>query len=173
MELEIDELLGLPAHPLIVHAVIALVPAAALVTIVAALWPAARRRIGWLGVVLAAAALVSVWMAQGSGEKLEDQVEETQLVEEHTGMGEQLLVPTIALLAGALLVTAVGTRDERPELAPAPSSVGSRPRGASAVGVVVGVLAIAASGVAVAQVYRIGHSGAKAVWDGTGEDGDD
>src|SRR5215216_5661837 len=93
MELEIDELLGLPAHPLIVHAVIALVPAAALVTIVAALWPAARRRIGWLGVVLAAAALVSVWMAQGSGEKLEDQVEETQLVEEHTGMGSSSSSP--------------------------------------------------------------------------------
>jgi hypothetical protein len=32
---ELDELLGLPAHPLVVHAVPALVPAAGLLTVVA------------------------------------------------------------------------------------------------------------------------------------------
>src|SRR5688572_23754632 len=114
MEVEIDEILGLPAHPLIVHAVIALVPAAAALTVLAALWPAARRRIGWLGVVLAVAALVSVWVAEGSGEKLEDRIEETELVEDHTAIGDQLLLPAIALVAGAVLVTAVGRQRTRP-----------------------------------------------------------
>jgi hypothetical protein len=167
MELEIDEILGLPAHPLVVHAVIALVPAAALLTVLAALWPAARRRIGWLAVILAAAALASVWVAQGSGETLEHRVEETSLVEEHTGMGEQLLVPTIALLVGSILVTAVGRRDAHPAVAADLPPAGSRSRGAAVVSVAVAVVALATSGLAVVQVYRIGHSGAKAVWEDT------
>ena len=172
MELEIDELLGLPAHPLIVHAVLALVPAAAILTIVAALWPAARRRIGWVGVLLAAAAVVSVWAAQGSGEKLEDGIEETQLVEDHTEIGEQLLIPTIALLVGSVLVTAYGWRDgRRPAVVRDPAESPVSTRGATVVGVVVAVIAIATSGVATVQVIRAGHSGAKAVWDETGSEG--
>jgi uncharacterized membrane protein len=172
MELEIDELLGLPAHPLIVHAVLALVPAAAILTIVAALWPAARRRVGWIGVLLAAAAVVSVWAAQGSGEKLEDRIEETQLVEDHTEIGEQLLTPTITLLVGAVLVTAYGRRDgRRPALIREPTEPAASTRGATVVGVVVAVIAMATSGVATVQVFRAGHSGAKAVWDETGKEG--
>jgi hypothetical protein len=177
MELEIDEILGLPAHPLIVHAVIALIPAAALLTVVAAVWPAARRRIGWLGVLLAVGAVVSVWAAQGSGEKLEDRIEETDLVEEHTEIGDQLLWPTLGLLVGSVLVTAVGRRDGRPAVVREPAApVGATStRGATAVGAVVAVIAIATSGVATVQVFRAGHSGAKAVWDdtGSGDDGDD
>src|SRR5215212_2266647 len=167
--MEIDEVLGLPAHPIIVHAALALVPAAAVLTVVAALWPTARRRIGWLGVVLAALAVFTVWMAQGSGEELEHQVEETHLVEEHTELGDQMLVPAIAMLVGAVLVTAVGRRGDGPVRAE-PALVGSRTsRGVSARSVVVAVVALATSGFAVVQIARIGHSGAKAVWDETGE----
>jgi hypothetical protein len=171
MELEIDEILGLPAHPLIVHAVLALVPGAALLTVVAALWPTARRRIGWLAVLLAALGVCSVWVAQGSGEELEDQVEETHLVEEHTELGDQMLIPAIALLVGAVLVTAVGRQGDR--AAPVDDArVGSyATRGASAISVIVAVVALATSGWAVVWVFRAGHSGAKAVWDETGKEG--
>ena len=172
--MEVDEILGLPAHPLIVHAVIALIPAAAILTVVAAVWPAARRRIGWLGVLLSAAAVASVWVAQGSGEQLEDRIEETQLVEDHTEIGETLLWPTLGLLVGSVLVTAVGRRDDRPGAVrePAAPAGSSSARGATAVGAVVAVHAVVTSGVATVQVFRAGHSGAKAVWDDTGS-GDD
>src|SRR5829696_10107261 len=163
--MEIDELLGLPAHPLIVHAVL---------TVVAALWPTARRRIGWLAVVLAALGVFSVWVAQGSGEELEHQVEETHLLEEHTELGDQMLIPAIALLVGAVLVTVVGRQGDRAAPAEAGSPAASySARGASAISVIVAVVALATSGFAVLQVFRVGHSGAKAVWDETGKDGEE
>jgi hypothetical protein len=169
--MEIDELLGLPAHPLIVHAALALVPAAAVLTVVAALWPTARRRIGWLGVVLAALAVFTVWMAQGSGEELEHQVEETHLVEEHTELGDQMLIPAIAMLVGAVLVTAVGRRDGGPARTEESPAGSFSMRGASALSALVAVVGLATSGFAVVQVFRVGHSGAKAVWDETGKEG--
>src|SRR5215212_10236554 len=137
--MEIDEVLGLPAHPIIVHAALALVPAAAVLTVVAALWPTARRRIGWLGVVLAALAVFTVWMAQGSGEELEHQVEETHLVEEHTELGDQMLIPAIAMLVGAVLVTAVGRRGGGVARADDSPTGAYATRGASALSVVVAV----------------------------------
>ena len=169
--MEIDEILGLPAHPLIVHAALALVPAAAALTVVAAFWPAARRRIGWVGVLLAALAVVTVWMAEGSGEELEHQVDETHLVEEHAELGDQMLVPTIAMLVGAVLVTAAGRRGDGGTRTEETPTGAYATRGTSAVGVIVAVVAIATSGFAVVQVARVGHSGAKAVWDETGKEG--
>jgi hypothetical protein len=42
----LDTLFGVPSHPLVVHAAVVLVPLAAIGTIVIALWPTARQRIG-------------------------------------------------------------------------------------------------------------------------------
>lgn len=49
---------GLPAHILLVHLIVVLVPLTALLAVLSAVWPAARRRFAWL--VLALAALVAV-----------------------------------------------------------------------------------------------------------------
>lgn len=49
----LDTLFGLPTHPLIVHATVVIVPAAALTVTVAALWPPFRMRAGPLPLVLA------------------------------------------------------------------------------------------------------------------------
>src|SRR5690606_37393735 len=48
---------GLPLHPLLVHAVVILVPLTALALVLGSLWPAARRRLG-IVTPLAAALLV-------------------------------------------------------------------------------------------------------------------
>jgi hypothetical protein len=172
--MEIDELFGLPAHPLIVHAALALVPLAAVLTVVAAVWPAGRRCIGWVAVVVAAVAVVSIKLAQGSGEQLQHQVQETDLVEEHAEMGDEMLLPAIGLLVGAVIVTLAGrSGDRRPQPEPGTGStaVATGVRGAGAVSVVVGVVALATSGWAVYELARVGHSGAKAVWDETGKGG--
>lgn len=39
----LDTIVGLPVHPLVVHATEVVVPAAAIVVVVAALWPRFRR----------------------------------------------------------------------------------------------------------------------------------
>lgn len=152
---------GLPTHVIVVHAVVVLVPLAALGTVVIGVWPAARARFGALVFGLATVALFSVPAATSSGESLAARVPETRLVEQHIAAGEGLL-PFMGLTWLAALVL-VGLpwflrrrregfgwlRDER-NLARL-----------SAAAAIVGVLAAVGAGV---QVARIGHSGARAVW---------
>jgi hypothetical protein len=55
---------GIPAHALLVHAIVVLAPLVALLEILCAVWPAARRRLVWLVLALAAVNLV---LTPGSG----------------------------------------------------------------------------------------------------------
>lgn len=116
MEIEFDELFGLPAHPLLVHVPVVIIPLGLLVALVA-LWPRARR-----GAALAAAALAVVGalgavLAAGAGEKLEDDVRETELSEEHAAQGDRV-EPAAAgfgalAVAGAVAVEAARRRPRR------------------------------------------------------------
>src|SRR5215470_12734485 len=89
---------GLPVHVLIVHAVVVLVPLSVLAALTVALWPAARRRFGWLAVGLTAVATVCIPIATSSGEDLRDRLAATPLIREHAHLGDQLLVFVAALL---------------------------------------------------------------------------
>ena len=97
--MEFEKLWGLPAHPLVVHAAVVLLPLAIIATIVAAAAPKLRRYYGPVALGLAIAALLAIGLAQGSGEKLQDQVKETHLVEEHTAL-EPVDVEHLHRLAG-------------------------------------------------------------------------
>jgi len=58
--LMVEEINGLPAHVLLVHAVVIVIPLAALLTVLSALWPAARRRLGIVTPIVALIALILV-----------------------------------------------------------------------------------------------------------------
>ena len=58
--MEISNLAGLPAHPLIVHAVVVLVPLTAIGVLLSAIWPAARNKIGWISLGFATLVLILV-----------------------------------------------------------------------------------------------------------------
>ena len=60
---------GLPAHPLVVHAVVVLVPLSALAGLVVAVWPAARERYAPVALGIATLALISVPLATHTGEQ--------------------------------------------------------------------------------------------------------
>ena len=155
----LDNIFGVPAHPLIVHAVVVLVPLAALGAIAVVVSPWVRSHIAWLVAAVAVGNVLLVPLATGSGESLEERVHETALVEAHTEMGEQLMPWVIALAVG-IVVFLVLTR-----MASLRATEASTPVWA-ATWVSIGVAAvtvIAASG-ALVQVVRIGHSGAKASW---------
>ncbi|MBY8877314.1 DUF2231 domain-containing protein [Actinacidiphila acidipaludis] len=161
---------GLPAHPLWVHAVVVLVPLSALVLVVCAAWPAVMRRTGVALPLLALVALASVPLATDAGESLQERVPETAAVEHHTEMGGDLLPWSVGIFAVAVVLWVVhrgfvrrvvragggqgGTWVDRLSLTTA------------AVRVVAVVLALVVGVGAVVQVYRIGDSGAKAVWQG-------
>jgi hypothetical protein len=94
--MRIKSLFGLPAHVLLVHIPIILVPLVA-VGAVLMLWPSLRRRFGWALVALAAVAAGSTVLAEGSGKTLRDYVKRTALVRQHTDIGGNLQ-PWVILL---------------------------------------------------------------------------
>lgn len=136
---------GLPVHPLVVHAVVVLLPLAILGTIALVLRPAWRRVYGPLLVGCAVVATALIPVATSSGEQLERHVGDPG---EHARLGDQLIWFALPLL---LLDIALVWLDRRGKTGPAPTRI-------------VGVLAVVAAVAAGVQVYRVGDSGAKAVW---------
>jgi hypothetical protein len=152
--MEIDTLFGLPAHPLVVHAAVVLLPIAAIALVVVAAIPRARRVYGPIVLGVAIAATIAVGLAQQSGESLQGDVKKTELVEEHTEQGETVLPWAIGVTVVSALVAAEPYARKR---------LGSlSPRVVTAV--LVGASLIVGVG-ATWTVIEVGHSGATSVWD--------
>jgi uncharacterized membrane protein len=153
-----DNLFGLPAHPVVIHAAVVLLPVAAIGTILVAISISLRRRFAIAIALCAVAAAVTVWMAQESGQDLEDRVKETDLVEQHTEEGETVLPWAIGVAGVAVIVA--GYDRYRPR-----HTDDGRRNNAVAIGLT--ALAVVAGAGATYSVARVGHSGAKAVWHDT------
>lgn len=97
---------GLPAHPLLVHGVVVLVPLVSLGLVLCALWPAARRRLLWPVVVLAAAALVLTPITAETGEQLAGVLGPSPLIETHEELGETMTLVVALLFAATMLLAA-------------------------------------------------------------------
>lgn len=158
-----DVISGLPVHPLVVHAVVVLLPLMAVVTVIVAARAPWRGALRWV-VVADALVLVSAVVADQSGEVLQGRLSQAgeKVAEDHGELGGT--IPAVALV---LLLTAV--------LAWFATRKG---------GVLVPVSIVAVTLAAIASiglVVAVGHSGAKASWEqriaGThapvGEAGDD
>lgn len=149
-----DTVNGLPVHPLVVHAVVVLLPLAVLGTIAVAAVPRWRARYSGLNALVAVVGTVLCPVATSSGEALEHRVGDPGA---HAELGDQLLwfAAPLALLAVALWWL------QRQQL----RASGSGPRRPSRALTVVAGLAVVAALASGVQVYRVGDSGAKAVWE--------
>lgn len=167
---------GLPAHILLVHAVVVLIPLSALLLVLVATWPAARARLVWPTAVLSVLALISVPLTTDAGEWLERRVARSELVRTHTELGDSMLPWAIALAVVALVVlgrhlysgrAAVG-RHEGPGAALVESRRSTRdPQVVGfVVTIAVAVIAVVVAVGSVVTVYRIGDSGSRAAWTG-------
>ncbi|MPY56036.1 DUF2231 domain-containing protein [Streptomyces spongiae] len=169
---------GLPAHVLIVHFVVVLVPLSALAVVVGAIWPSAARRMGVVLPVLALVTLASVPLATEAGEWLEEHVDSDALVRRHAELGDGLLPWAAGLFVLATVIWWTTRRPAEAEAAPMERPRSASSRSALVVRVAAAVLSVGVAAGAVVDVYRIGDSGAKAAWhDGfsktaTGERGD-
>jgi hypothetical protein len=148
---------GLPTHVLLVHAVVVLVPAASLAVAVSAWWPEWRRRLGVLTPLLALAALVLTPITTNAGEWLQKQLPDSPAIRKHAERGDQLWPFVLALFLLALAGYLMARRADR--------GVEASP---TWLPLLVAVLATIAAVGATVQVARIGDSGARAVWEGTG-----
>jgi hypothetical protein len=151
---------GLPAHVLLVHAIVVLLPLSALLLVLSALWPAARAKLAGPNAILALLVVILVPITTDAGEWLERQVARTPLVRTHTELGDTAIWVAIPVAVLALLVwwrqRESGATSRRTFLGPA----------SKAVTVVLAALSVAAAGAAVFDIYRIGDSGAQASWQG-------
>lgn len=155
--LMVEEINGLPAHILLVHAVVIFIPLAALLTALSALWPAARRRLGILTPIVALFALILVPITTNAGEWLASRLPSTPLIAAHVALGDTMLWFAVGLFVAALLAWGVPTLLNRNSRQPPPPWVG----------VVVAVVAVVLAGASVVQVFRVGESGSQAVWTGS------
>jgi hypothetical protein len=158
---------GLPAHVLLVHAVVVFVPLAAF-SLVAALKPSVARRFGrWLP-GLAAVAFASVLAAMNAGGWLQHHVQDTKLVRAHTAIAGQLWPFSLLVVVLSIAVWWVNGRtvtgDEVASPAEPEHSSMRAVAGGTVTTVVVAVLAVAVAVGSIVQVVRIGDSGSKASW---------
>jgi hypothetical protein len=144
---------GLPAHVLLVHAMVLLVPLTALLEILCALWPAARRHLVWLVLAFAVstAALTPI-TANAGGWLYEQERHHRDILNTHADRGSWMIYFSIALLVVAVVLALVHRREVR----------AAKPN--SAVSVLVAAVAIVVGVASVVQVVRVGDSGAKSVW---------
>ncbi len=146
---------GLPAHPLLVHFVVVLAPLTAILAILCALWPAARRRFVWLVAALAGITVVLTPITSEAGEWLYERTPDSPFLDKHEHLGETMIYVAIGLVVAAGLLAYLHVRTQREKHSAILSAI---------VGVTVVVIGVAA----MVQTYRVGDSGARSVWNDAG-----
>lgn len=158
---------GLPAHILLVHAIVVLLPLSALLLVLSALWPAVRGKLAGPNAILSVLVVILVPITTDAGEWLERRVASTPLVRSHTELGDTAVWVAIPV---AVLAIVVWWRRRESLWTQAADTAESTARrtflspASTAVTVAISVLSIAAAGAAVYDIYRIGDSGAQASW---------
>ena len=153
------EIAGLPAHILLIHAVVVLAPIAGLAAIVYAAAPRWRGYLAWpLGVLSLGLVPLSLLTAE-AGEQLEKARPSPALIREHAEQGDVLKAVSVVffvVVAAALIVSyePIGRRF---------AFLGAL-RTNSAVRMALLVVAAAAGAFFVYQSVITGHSGAASVW---------
>ncbi len=151
---------GLPLHPLVIHAVVVLLPLAAIGTLAMAVRPAWRRSLAVPTLLVALGGTVAVPLATVSGQQLQAaQGGGSPLVAEHAARAAALL-PTSLVYVALLAVTvylALRSRSAVPD-------AGEQHHGSGVQVSVLGWLSAAVGAVVSVLVVWIGHAGASAVW---------
>ena len=165
-----DSIFGIPAHPLFVHIPVVLIPLAAVGVIVIVIRPAWWERYKWATLAIAGVGMVGSIIAAGTGEELEEAVENTaprQLLRAHVEAGETSRTVSIAFFVVLLAVVVVlpWWMKRRSNQAGTESSAESIASGSPTwlwriVSIVLVLTALGASW----TVYDAGHTGAKSVW---------
>jgi uncharacterized membrane protein len=144
---------GLPAHALLVHAIVVLAPLTAVLEILCGFWAAARRNLAWLVLALAGATTILTPITTDAGEWLKHQRRSvTPILQEHAERGDWMIYFSAALLVVALALVALNWLERRSDA----------PRKAMAI--VVAVVALVVGVSSIVTVAQIGHSGAQSVW---------
>jgi hypothetical protein len=149
------EINGLPAHALLVHFVVVLVPLTALLVMVCAVWRAARRRLVWPTLILAAVITALTPITTDAGEWLFDlRRDPSPILREHAERGGWMIYFSVALLVVAIALAVLHVLERRSD------------KRRVATKAILAILAVAVGISSMIQVYRIGDAGSQSVWAG-------
>jgi hypothetical protein len=144
---------GIPAHALLVHAIVVLAPMVALLEILCAFWPAARRRLVWLVLALAAGTLVLTPLTTSAGDWLYNQQQQpSDILITHANRGQWMIAFSAALLVVAIALAVLHWLEGRSD------------KKRTAATIVVAIVALLVGVSSIVGVVRIGDAGAEAVW---------
>jgi hypothetical protein len=163
-----EEFMGIPAHPLLVHAAVVFVPLLAVLSVAYAVAPIVRPHTRWVLGLLALATPAAAFAAKLSGDAFFARLRERNAVtpefaptiENHQDLGNLTLYSSIALGVVTLALVYV----VRPQVA---AEADNGIRSQRALSLALAALAVIAAGVSLYYVIRTGDSGAKAVWTGS------
>ncbi|HEY2297629.1 MAG TPA: hypothetical protein VGH43_07870 [Jatrophihabitans sp.] len=185
---------GLPAHVLLIHLVVILIPLGAFFTVLSALWPAAHARLGFITPLTCLIALVLVPITTSAGEWLKSRQnfsgELEQRIQHHANLAAGFAWYALGLFVVSAAVwwfgRGTGLRfrpvpaesDDRTEPADGgtATTMTVQPRAATAsssltlpqwAAVTLAAAAVVVSALVTFQLYRIGDAGAHAVWQGS------
>jgi hypothetical protein len=161
---------GIPAHPLVVHAVVVLLPLAAVGALLVVARPAWRRQLGVWVLLVALAGVAAVPVATQTGEQLEHALGGgDELIAIHEERAETLLLPALVFLVLLAVTVFVGRRADALVRADGPGAahaVASDPTTLQRVTAITGVLAALAGLAVTGLVVWIGHAGSAAAYAG-------
>ncbi len=144
---------GMPAHVLLVHAMVVLAPLTALLEMLCGILPAVRRRLVWLVLALALVTAVLTPLTTEAGEWLFNrEPDPSAILRTHAERGGWMIYFSVALVVVALLLAVLHVREGRSE--------NRRVAGP----VIVAILALGVGISTIVVVYLIGDAGARAVW---------
>ena len=155
-----EKLFGLPAHPLIVHAPVVLLPIAAIFAAIVAIHSGFRMRFGRAVLLLTAVATVSTFVARQSGEGMFQLMNESPPIAKHQDLANTTMLMALGFLVLLGLLIWVAERAVR---------TGGKPA-SWAMPTLTG-LTILMAVLSTIWMVRTGHEGAKVNWEtisGTG-----
>ncbi|MBO0767877.1 MAG: hypothetical protein J2O48_04245 [Solirubrobacterales bacterium] len=157
---------GIPAHPLLIHVPVILVPVSVLGALAVAAWPALQNRYGTLLSIVAIIAMSSIFLAMGAGDQLAHATHDHDaLLKAHAHAAttlEIVFIITTAVLILNFAAFRISNSHGPTGLKPLDLALGNPVSGYVLRGALV-VLAL----ISAYAVYHVGDLGAQHVWAGT------
>jgi uncharacterized membrane protein len=159
-----DTFFGLPAHPLLVHVPIVLLPVAVVGVVVMVIKPAWHQRYRWAVLALGFVGALGAILAAEAGDSLEERLTAQQGAaaarqwHDHAEAGETARLFAVIFFVVLAVYVLVPWYLERRRTHDRPST---QPR---FVALLLAIVALAASVGTVVTVVQAGHSGSKSVW---------
>lgn len=159
-----DEFLGVPAHPLAIHAPLVLVPIAAIVAVVFAVRADWRRRVGWFAPATVFVLVAMLYVAKESGEAANNM--EPSIVFGDIDRHQELANTTFVLsIVWLVLTVALAVWDRMGATRSRALSAGVAASNSEWVGVALSVVTAIAAVVTTIWLLRTGHAGSESRWD--------